>query len=416
MNVLVLGPESPEARFNDLDYALMFERYGASLVHRRDPSRLYEERGMEGMEAEIANVVRHQGITALVHALGIEFNFRPGFLAEDLAHVYRVLILGDEELYFDVSHRYYAQCFDLVLSNNPLVERFYLYGMDALFLPNVFDPEVFCPTGQAAKTIDVSFVGAMQGQIGREEYREALARAGIDPYLRGQGTRNGPIAPAEVINTYRRSRVNLNFTGVVPHTPLTAGLSITRRVRQVKGRCTKIALCGSFVLSEYAPGIEKLFDVGTEIDVFHDAEELVEKTRFYLAHEDRREEMAARAHTRALQQYDAAKFWPEMVRAIRARSETKRRAADYQPAYFDKPFWSAFGAWRFKYLVVFLFAGKPGLFLKELALLLHTGRFNAAAALSFVGIGLHIARQRSRPAAWVAAAARSLRHVLKGGR
>ena len=53
MNVLVLGPESPEARFNDLDYALMFERYGASLVHRRDPSRLYEERGMEGMEAEI---------------------------------------------------------------------------------------------------------------------------------------------------------------------------------------------------------------------------------------------------------------------------------------------------------------------------------------------------------------------------
>ena len=37
----------------------------------------------------------------------------------------------------------------------------------------------------------------------------------------------------------------------------------------VKGRCQEIALSGGFVLSEYAPGLEDLFDIGTEIDVFN---------------------------------------------------------------------------------------------------------------------------------------------------
>src|SRR6185436_11925167 len=101
MNVLVLGPDHADARFNDLDYALMFERYGSSQVCRLDPSSLYQKLGMGGMETEIARFAREKGITTLVYALGSEFDFRPEFIARDLAHLFRVLILGDDEIYFE---------------------------------------------------------------------------------------------------------------------------------------------------------------------------------------------------------------------------------------------------------------------------------------------------------------------------
>jgi hypothetical protein len=82
----------------------------------------------------------------------------------------------------------------------------------------------------------------------------------------------------------------------------------------------------------------------------------------------------------------------------------------------DRPFWRAFGAWRFKYLVAFLFAGRVRLFLAELALLARTGRCAWPAALAFAGIGLHAARRRSRAAAWVAAGAVRARNWLRGRR
>ncbi len=415
MSVLLLGPETPEARFNDLDYARCVEAYGGRVVHRLDPEAVYRERGMKGLEQALLVLVRERQVEMLIYGLGIEFDFRPAFLHDDLAHLYRVLILGDDEYYFDVSHRYYAQCFDLVLTNNPLCERYRLYGIDALFLPNVFSPALFHPAPQPRKDIDVSFIGAMRGKVGREGYARALESAGIAVSLFGAGTPAGIVGQAEVIDIYRRSRINLNFTAGNVATPLDRHLSIHRRVRQVKGRCSKIALCGSFVLSEHAPGIEMLFEVGHEIDVFRDERDLVAKARHYLARETEREAMAARAYQRALAQYDEAKFWTSMAETLRLRA-ARKRAARRLPLYLDRPFLSAFGAWRFKYLVVFLFTGRLRLLLDELGLLARTGRFTPSAAIAFAGAGLHGARGRSRAAALVATVVVYFRRRLKGVR
>ena len=148
----------------------------------------------------------------------------------------------------------------------------------------------------------------MRGKVGRDAYVRSLTASGIDLRVYGAGTSAGVVTQPQVIEIYRRSRINLNFTGGSLVTPFDWDLSINRRVRQVKGRCSMIALCGSFVLSEYAPGIERLFHIGKEIDVFHDEDELIEKVRFYLAHEDLREQMAARSYARAVDEYEEAKF------------------------------------------------------------------------------------------------------------
>lgn len=399
MNFLVLTPEGPEAEFSDVDWAKSLALGGAN-VARLDPEVAYCRGGMAALEEEVLRQVERHQVQVLVYALGAEFDFRPHFFQDQLAAVYKVLLLGDDGQYFDVSHRYYAECFELVLTvNPPLCDHYALFGTEAWFIPSVFSASLFCREAQPRKEIDVSFVGAMVGKEGRDAYARALSSAGIDVRVYGAGTPAGVVTREQVIDIFRRSRINLNFTrGNL--TPLDRHLSINRRIRQIKGRNSKIALCGSFILSEYAPGIEKIFDVGSEIDVFQDEAELVEKVRFYLENEARREAMAAKAHARARAEYDEAKFWPRLVAAIEARVRDKRHRARL-PLGFDAVFWSRFGAWRFKYLVVFLFAGRAGLLLRELHLLVRTGRCAPYVALWAGALGLHTASRTSRVARWL---------------
>lgn len=414
MNFLVLEAQNEDTRLLDQSVARALSAYGRHQVGTLDPCAIYEREGSRGLESVIERTVSERGIEVFVCcAFGMWMELNPEFIYHRLRDCYRVYIVGDDEWHFDFFDRYNAQAYDLIMSANPLVERYHQYQIEAEYYPSVYSTDAFNRSEENHdKRHDVSFIGAVKGKAGREEGISALERAGISVALHGYGTPNGPIPHAGALSVYRRSRINLNFTGTA-RSPLAPGDSIMDRVRQVKGRCSKIALCGSFVLSEYAPGIERQFDVGREIDVFHDADELVEKVRYYLVHEEERETMAERAHRRAIEQYDEAKYWAR----ISARLEDQARAAKsrrrmQQPLLIDKEFWSSYGACRFKYLAIFLFTGKFLLLLKELSLLLRTGRCNLYAAAWFAATGIHIARQRSRSAAIVAAIARFFRGIL----
>ena len=51
---------------------------------------------------------------------------------------------------------------------------------------------------------------------------------------------------------------------------------------------------GGFVLAERSPDLERLFEVGVEVEAYTDLEELVDKVGFYLTHPERAREIAAR--------------------------------------------------------------------------------------------------------------------------
>ena len=412
MRMLVLGPDNPDARLNDFDFTGALGKYAGVTAFPLDPERAYQEGGLQGLEREVTRQLREHAIEVLVYALGTEFDFDPRFFG-GIEGTYKILMLGDDEHYFDVLHRYYAPYFDLVLTTNPDCERYREYGSEPVFLPGVFDPRVFKPGNGRRKDYDVSFIGAMHGKVGRAEYARALSAAGIGLQLFGAGTAAGIATQEQVVEIYRRSRINLNFTGGALRTPLQRDVASNRQVRQLKGRSTKIALCGSFVLSEYAPGIDRMFDVGREIDVFRDEGELVEKVRFYLAHEAQREEMAARAHARALEQYDEAKFWPAFVQEVQRRAARPSARRAPRDAVLDGTFWSGFGAWRFKYFVLFVFTGRLGLLAREIGLLARVRRLNASAAVWFAALGLAAAERSSRLAAALRRAVRASRRLVR---
>ena len=50
--------------------------------------------------------------------------------------------------------------------------------------------------------------------------------------------------------------------------------------------------CGGFLLTNYSPGLEKIFTKGEHLEWYHDQEECLELIRYYLQHEDRRKQIA----------------------------------------------------------------------------------------------------------------------------
>ncbi len=57
---------------------------------------------------------------------------------------------------------------------------------------------------------------------------------------------------------------------------------------------------GCFLLTDYCEEIEDLFEIGSEIEVFRSSGELVDKIRYYLENDDKRQAIARRGHEKFL--------------------------------------------------------------------------------------------------------------------
>ena len=57
--------------------------------------------------------------------------------------------------------------------------------------------------------------------------------------------------------------------------------------------------CGTFLLTNYTPGLEKLFDIGKEIVVYNDLNDLDNKVKYYLENEEEREKIANAGYERS---------------------------------------------------------------------------------------------------------------------
>ena len=95
----------------------------------------------------------------------------------------------------------------------------------------------------------------------------------------------------EMPKVFQASRINLNIT----MRPIETGLSL--RIWDVLG-------CGGFLLTNYQAEIPDYFEIGRDLETYESMDELEEKVRYYLSHDEERVEIAisgyekvARYHT-----------------------------------------------------------------------------------------------------------------------
>lgn len=187
-------------------------------------------------------------------------------------------------------------------------------GANPIYCQEAANPNIYKPYNLPHQW-EVTFVGQMYGT--RPHYIKTLLDAGVDTYVWGPGwqaamqprprwrqlakqlknrlaqkpdsptiplERCGPaLSDEELIQMYSRSKISLGFSTVAdissPHS----------RIKQVRLRDFEATMSGAFYMVEYFEELAEFFEPDKEIVFFNDAEELIEKARFYLKHETERE-------------------------------------------------------------------------------------------------------------------------------
>lgn len=107
----------------------------------------------------------------------------------------------------------------------------------------------------------------------------------------------------ELPNAYRFSRINMNITmrGITSGIPL--------RVFDIMG-------VGGFALTNFQPEIVDVFSPGKDIEVYHDFDEMEDKVKFYLQHEDSRRKVAETGARTVRDNYSVEKQVSKMLRIV----------------------------------------------------------------------------------------------------
>jgi glycosyltransferase involved in cell wall biosynthesis len=157
------------------------------------------------------------------------------------------------------------------------------------WFPNSYPDDLIQPLS-IEKTVDVGFCGNI---INRGHVINSLDKYGIkkDIFVIGDDMVNA-------INSYK-IHLNCNISD-----------DINYRTFETTG-------CGTMLLTNYTPGLEKLFDIGKEIVVYSNLAELDEKVKYYLENEEERKTIANAGYERSKRDhtyYERSKTLIEIIK------------------------------------------------------------------------------------------------------
>ena len=199
-------------------------------------------------------------------------------------------------------------------------------GANPIYCQEAANPNVYRPTGVPAE-FDVTFVGQRYGN--RPMHLRRLVEAGIDVRAwgprwdeqswsaKGEADRElarraaGALSDDELVAMYSRSRISLGFSAVA-HVPKDGSPPI----KQVRLRDFEAPMSGAFYLVERFDELAEFFEPGEEIVFFENEEDLADKARYYLDHDEERRRIRDAGMRRARQEHTWHKRFEMAFRAM----------------------------------------------------------------------------------------------------
>lgn len=256
----------------------------------------------------------------------------------------------DDHWRFDNFSRFWAPCFNWVVTT----ARSAVAKYERIGYANVIKSQWAANHFQYRRLelpliYDVTFVGRPHGD--RREVIAELRRAGIDVRVWGEGWKQGRIDQEQMIRVFGQSRINLNLSQASsagdspPPSALGRRLATlpcpgpirrlgkrvlgrmgvlsrlsgvadgSPRPEQIKGRNFEVPGCGGFLLSGLADDLDRYYCIGEEIVCFDSLSDLIERTRYYLAHEQQRQAIAKAGYRRTIAQHTWAHRFDEIFRS-----------------------------------------------------------------------------------------------------
>lgn len=249
----------------------------------------------------------------------------------------------DDTWRFDIFSKYRAKDYSLsVTTDGGAVRKYKRLRLPVVLSQWAANTEMYHPASVVQKNVPpISFVGRRYGT--RTRYIAALNKAGLNAAAYGSGWGGGRITTERMIELFSSQSINLNFTAtpyadwfsrvkllVKPFVyrkdnKISLGITgvldrakhaIATQRRQIKARIFEIPACGGFLLTEYAPGVERYFNIGTEIETFQTSSELVEKCRYYVAHPDEQQVIARRGYERVVRDHTYEQRFRDIFSAL----------------------------------------------------------------------------------------------------
>ena len=235
---------------------------------------------------------------------------------------FNVLICADDPESSDVLSRPIAPSFDYSFPMNiGCVEDYRRWGckqVDWLFHP--IRPELSAPelTEQSIlegnRTLDISILCERIFNLSDRGQRiERLVKTFPNAFVRGPGWPHGPI-PAPGV--YRDTKI---------------GWNLHNSTGPCNTRSTMLPAFGVMQVCDNASHFAKLFQLDKEGVGFDSLEECIDKTRYYLEHDQERRRIAVAGWKRATQDYTLDRWWERVLSRITAHvtEKTKNNQGDH---------------------------------------------------------------------------------------
>ena len=188
--------------------------------------------------------------------------------------------------------------FDLnIINDNPQL-NFHRFDISAqknnvLSLYTPFCPSSFKPK---EKDLDVVFLGqANSYRESRRQYINHLINNEIDIHISIED-RDSQVSYEQYQDKLSRAKIGLNFSFSVDQ-------------HQLKGRVFETMLSGAMLLESKNAQTPTLFKEGEEYICFSSKEDLVDKIKYYLKHENERIEISMAGRDRVVKDYNDTNYW-----------------------------------------------------------------------------------------------------------
>lgn len=290
-----------------------------SRVVKYDFLKNYAEEGIKKVNSDIIEIVAREKPKYVIW---------PSFMYEILESTFETIresgsmVVGyffDDQSRFDHYSKYWIPYLDYIVTvdDERSVMKYSKFGVNAIYKTCGVSPDIYHKK-EVPDRFDVSFVGSKIGN--REESIKKLIDAGINVATFGKGWNSGYVSFDEMIDIFNSSKINLNFVG---------DGSINNDT-QIKGRIFEICMCGGFLLTEYANGLEQYFELDKEIVCFRSISEAIDKAHYYLENENKRRGVAEAGWQKVNLNYTWEKHFRDVFEVIES-GKVDRIKADLIP-------------------------------------------------------------------------------------
>ena len=252
-----------------------------------------QQRGLAGLSDCLEDIVRKENFDVLFYS---PYDLEKGILTESLKFItdhtdtQTVIWMDNHPDPINQEGGCRVSWANYIIATSPETARHYqTVAPDAKIIKSQwgFNPFTY-PFNPVTRVRGITFCGSAKGN--RSEILNKFNQRGLSVDVFGAGWSDDSfISFYELVKIFGQSKINLNLGD----TPDPTTQPIKRRTFEVPG-------CRGFLLTTPAKGLEEFYEPGKELVIASSAEELMDRSKYYLTHEGERENIGQRGYERTL--------------------------------------------------------------------------------------------------------------------